>query len=68
MGRASVEEAAVSERENDHAGGDQEQRPAGGTEGPKEQELSQRRSRDRAREVQSDQAGEADQGDNPAGG
>jgi len=54
----------VSEREHDdHAGGEQEQRPAGGAEGAGEQELSQHpeRSRDRVRELHADEPERAEE-------
>lgn len=46
----------MSEQEP-HAGGEQEQRPVGGVEGKKEQEVAQgERTREREREVKSSEA------------
>ena len=52
----------MSEQEP-HAGGEQEQRPAGGVESEEEQEVAQgEKAREREREVQSSEAERSDEG------
>jgi hypothetical protein len=46
-----------------HAGGEQEQRPVGGVEGPDEQEVAQsEQTRERERELKADEEGTATTG------